>query len=37
MSLAVDAILALGSLGLTTIVAICLRLGFRRGREYNEI
>ena len=37
MSLAVDAILALGSLALTVIVAVGLRLGFRRGRDYGDI
>jgi hypothetical protein len=37
MSLAVDAILALGSLGLTVLVAIGLRVGFRRGRDYGDI
>jgi hypothetical protein len=37
MSLTVDAILAFGSLGLTVLVAIGLRLGFRRGRDYRDI
>jgi hypothetical protein len=37
MSLTVDAVLAFGSLGLTVLVAIVLRLGFRRGKDYGDI
>jgi hypothetical protein len=31
-----DALLAFGSLGLTAAVAICIRFGFRRGRDLGE-
>ncbi len=31
-----DALLAFGSLGLTTAVAIGIRFGFRRGRDLGE-
>jgi hypothetical protein len=36
MSLAIDAVLSLGSLTLTVLLAIGLRLGFRRGRGYSD-
>jgi hypothetical protein len=31
-----DAVLAFGSLGVTVVVAIGVRLGFRRGRKLGE-
>lgn len=34
MSLALDALLAFGSLGLTLAISIGVRIGFRRGRDY---
>ena len=37
MSLTIDAMLSFGSLGLTILVAVCLRLGFRRGRDYRDV
>lgn len=37
MSLTIDAMLSFGSLGLTVLVAICLRVGFRRGRDYGDV
>jgi hypothetical protein len=36
MSLAIDAALSLGSLTLTVLFAIGLRIGFRRGRSYGD-
>ena len=36
MSLAIDAALSLGSLTLTVLIAIGLRRGFRRGRDYGD-
>jgi hypothetical protein len=36
MTIVTDAVLAFGSLGLTAIVAIGVRLGFRRGRKLGE-
>jgi hypothetical protein len=37
MSLAVDALLAFGSLVVMLFAAIALRLGFRRGRDYGDV
>jgi hypothetical protein len=36
MSLELDAILAFGSLGLTIIIALGIRIGFRPGRDIGE-
>jgi hypothetical protein len=37
MSLGLDAILAFGSLGLTILIALGIRIGFRPGRDINEL
>lgn len=37
MSLELDAILAFGSLGLTVLIALVIRLGFRPGRDIGEL
>jgi hypothetical protein len=37
MSLTIDAVLSFGSLGLTILTAICLRVGFRHGRDYRDV
>jgi hypothetical protein len=37
MSLGVDVILAFGSFGLTVLVALGLRIGFRRGRDLGDM
>jgi hypothetical protein len=36
MTLVTDAVLAFGSLGLTSVIAIGIRFGFRRGRDLGE-
>jgi len=36
MTIVTDAMLAFGSLGLTGVVAVAIRLGFRRGRKLGE-
>ncbi len=36
MTLVTDAVVAFGSLGLTTAVAVGIRFGFRRGRDLGE-
>jgi hypothetical protein len=36
MSLELDAILSFGSLGLTLLIALGIRIGFRRGRDAGE-
>lgn len=36
MSLELDAILSFGSLGLTLLIALAIRVGFRRGRDAGE-
>lgn len=36
MTIITDAMLAFGSLGLTGIVAVAIRFGFRRGRQLGE-
>ena len=36
MSLDVDIILAFGSFGFTVLLALALRLGFRRGRDLGD-
>jgi hypothetical protein len=36
MSLELDAILAFGSLGITLVIALAIRIGFRRGRPAGE-
>jgi hypothetical protein len=36
MSLGLDAILAFGSLGLTLLIAMVIRIGFRRGRDAGD-
>jgi len=36
MSLEIDAILAFGSLGLTILIALGIRIGFRPGRDMGE-
>lgn len=37
MSIVTDAVLSFGSLGLTLLVALGLRVGFRRGRDIGDI
>ena len=37
MSLELDAILAFGSLGLTLLVALVIKIGFRPGRDVGEM
>jgi hypothetical protein len=37
MSLELDAILAFGSLGLTILIALAIRIGFRPGRDIGEL
>jgi hypothetical protein len=37
MSLELDAILAFGSLGLTILIALVIKLGFRHGRGIGEL
>jgi hypothetical protein len=37
MSLELDAILAFGSLGLTILIALVIKLGFRPGRDIGEL
>jgi hypothetical protein len=37
MTLELDAILAFGSLGLTIIIALVIKLGFRPGRDIGEL
>ena len=36
MTMITDAVLAFGSLGVTVVVAIGIRFGFRRGRDLGE-
>jgi hypothetical protein len=36
MSFVTDAILSAGSLGLTVLIALGLRIGFRRGRDVGD-
>lgn len=36
MSLGLDAILAFGSLGLTILIALGIRIGFRPGRDIGD-
>jgi hypothetical protein len=37
MSLELDAILAFGSLGLTLLIAIGIKIGFRPGRDIGDL
>jgi hypothetical protein len=37
VSLELDAILAFGSLGLTVLIALVIRVGFRHGRDFYEL
>jgi hypothetical protein len=37
MSLELDAILAFGSLGVTLIIALVIKIGFRPGRDVGEL
>jgi len=37
MTLELDAILAFGSLGLTLLIALVIRVGFRHGRDIGDL